>query len=562
MLRELHIKNLILIDELYIEFDRGLNVLTGETGAGKTALIEAVNLLLGERSDTGMIRSGTDEAKVEGLFTIPPSRLLELEDLREYLGDSAEYVIVRKISKEGKSKCYINGNMVTLSTIKDLGNLLIDLHGQHDHQSLLKTANHLNFLDRYGGSDLLELKSKYQAKHLSLKRDTGLLNRLSDSKGEREKEKDLLKFQIDEIENAALTLGEEEALVQEAEVLSSSERIMEALLSTKDSISSDLDNSVMDSLKRSEVLLSKVADLEPRLFAAHQRLEGISVELEDLAGELRRLAEDFAYNPERLKEVQDRLAAISFLKKKYGQSVGEILYFLERAKQELSLIDDSGERIKDLFESVEASKVELYSLGVELSKRRLKAASLFEAEVITHLKDLNMVKIDFKVDIETLGREDLLQSSTGIDRIEFLISPNQGEALRPLAKIASGGEISRVMLALKIALAKVDEIETLIFDEIDSGVGAVTAGYVGEKLSLLSDTHQIICVTHLPQIAAYGELHYRVFKEEESGATKTHIDKLSFDDRIDEIARMLGGKGSPTELSKEHAKELLKLAIG
>ncbi len=562
MLRELHIKNLILIDEMYIEFTSGLNILTGETGAGKTALIEAVNLLLGERGDSTMIRSGRNEAEVQGLFAVAPSRLENQSGLKGLIGEDDELIVIRKISKEGKSRSYVNGNLVNLSVLKELGNLLIDIHGQHDHQSLLRIQSHLGFLDQYGGLELLDLRSDFTRASGELKAEIELVKKLSDSSLERAKEQELLRFQIDEIKGATLKEGEEEALLQEAQLLRNSERVMEALLKAKSTISSDNEGSVLERLKLSNLSLAKVSSLEPRLAQASERLEGVAFELEDLAAELRSLSEEFAHNPTRLGEVEDRLAAISALKKKYGRSIKEIIDFSLTAQEKLGKIDDSDERLTALKESIDSKSKTLYSLGLELSKKRREAAERFEAEVIGHLRELNMAKIRFKVAIETLGQDNLLLLSSGVDRVEFLISPNPGEILRPLAKIASGGEISRVMLALKIALAKVDEIETLIFDEIDSGVGAVTAGYVGEKLSLLSKSHQIISVTHLPQIAAYGDLHYRVFKEEEAGTTKTRVDNLSFDDRIDEIARMLGGKGSPTDLSKEHARELLDLAKG
>ncbi|MDO8886525.1 DNA repair protein RecN [Candidatus Oleimmundimicrobium sp.] len=573
MLQELHIKNLALIDESYVEFDKGLNVLTGETGAGKTVLVQAINLLVGERADYSFIRTGCEEACVEGSFLLQntTNEALEYLDTADLDEDARQFVISRKISRDGKNKCYINGKIVTLNCLKEMGNFLVDFHGQHEHQSLLKTSSHLEFLDRYAGREDLDLRGKYSKTYEELKKMSSNIKKLKNETQERSGKEDLLRFQIEEIKNSNLRSGEEEDLIKERDVSRNAEKICEAVNLARDALSGDSQYSAYDFIAKAEGSVARVSEFDVQLDEIYKRIESVSLEVDDLGQLLRAYVEKFQYNPNRLDNIETRLATINALKRKYGETIDEILRFSNQAQVELdslmtaeSLLGNSELKLAEKYN-------ELSAFAEELSKKRKKAALDFEKEVIKQLCDLNMPKVKFGVQIlskESTELDDGLTvlgkkckfNSDGVDTVEFLISPNPGEPLKPLVKIASGGEMSRIMLALKIVLANIDSIPTLIFDEIDSGVGGKTAGFVGQKMNFLSETHQLICITHLPQIAAFANRHFRVFKKEAENKTQTFVETLSFNDRIAEIARMLGGKGDPTELSKKHALELINLA--
>jgi len=572
MLQELHIKNLVLIDEGYIEFGKGLNVFTGETGAGKTVLVEAMNLLLGERADCSLIRTGCQEAHIEGLLTLKDGPKGAIEQLKEFASDDdAQYVISRRITREGKNKCYINGKIVTLNRLKDIGNILVDLHGQHEHQSLLKVSTHLDLLDSYAGQKVLAKKREYTEIYNELKILLENLKALKEKARERARKEDLLHFQIEEIEKAGLKLNEEDDLRKERDVLSNIEKISEAVNFSRETISGDTQYCLHDLLAGIEESLSKVFEFDSELADIYQRIKNISFELDDLGQLLSLYAEGLGYNSGRLEEIEDRLAAINSLKKKYGENIEQILAFKDKAQVEADSLMTVESRLSELELDLVKKEKRLAVVAKALSEEREKAALNFEKEVTQQLSELNMPKVKFSVQIlnEKLGDAEggILISGErfkyfpgGLDIVEFTISPNPGEPLKPLAKIASGGEVSRIMLALKGILAKVDSIPILIFDEIDSGVGGETAGFVGQKVGILSDTHQVICITHLPQIAVFADSHFRVFKKEKDGRTQTFVEALFFEDRIDEIARMLSGRSEVTELSKKHALELIELA--
>ncbi len=572
MLQELHVRNLALIDESYIELNEGLNVLTGETGAGKTVLVQAMNLLLGERADYSFIRTGCKEAYVEGLFSLQNAPKEVKECLKGVSSEEdAQYVISRTISIEGKSKCYINGKIVTLTCLKELGNVLVDFHGQHEHQSLLKASSHLDFLDRYAGQDVPEAREKYSKAYLKFKKISFNLKKLKDEAQERARKEDLVCYQIEEIEKADLKVGEEEDLIKERDLLRNAEKICEAVNLARETLLGESQYCIHDLLAKAEGALTKVSEYGPELSEVCKRVKDVSLEIDDLGQSLRAYAEQLEYSPDKLEDIETGLVTINALKRKYGESIEEILQFLSQAQVELDSLRTAESLLGDLELEVDKSYSELSILAEDLSKKRRKTALSFEEEVTKQLSDLNMPKVKFGAQVlnvqSTEPDEGLMVfgkkhkfSSDGVDFVEFLISPNLGEPLKPLAKIASGGEMSRIMLALKIVLANVDSIPTLIFDEIDSGVGGRTAGFVGQKMNLLSGTHQLICVTHLPQIAAFANRHFRVYKKEKGKKIQTFVEALLFDDRIDEMARMLGGKSGPTELSKKHALELIELA--
>jgi len=572
LLQELHIKNLALIDENYIEFDKGLNVLTGETGAGKTILVEAMNLLLGERTDCLLIRTGCDEAYVEGTFVLEGGFKETMNQFGEFISaEDAQCVISRRISKEGKNKCYINGKLVPLQFLKQIGNILVDLHGQHAHQTILKSSTHIDFLDRYVGHELLDEKFKYIKDYNEFREMVSNLESLKEQTRERARKKELLCFQIEEIEKANLKLGEIEDLIKERDILKNAEKICEAVKMSHETLWGEPQFSVHDLLVKTEEALGRVSDYSLELAEVYQKIRNISFELEDLSHKLSDYLDGLQFEPNRLEEIEARLAEMYLLRKKYGDNIEEILDFMNKAQVELNSLMTSERNLGELELNIAGRKKELTEIARKLSGKRKRGAVRLEEEVVKHLTELNMPKVRFKVQIinESVDNQKEVIFATedgfklylnGIDDVEFLISPNPGEPLKPLAKIASGGEISRIMLALKIVLAKVDSVSTLIFDEIDSGVGGRTAGFVGQKMNILSDTHQVICITHLPQIAAYANQHLLVFKKEVDNRMQTFVEALSFDDKIDEVARMLGGKGEPSELSKKHALELIQLA--
>ncbi|HAW60486.1 MAG TPA: DNA repair protein RecN [Actinobacteria bacterium] len=569
MLRELHINNFALIDESYLEFGEGLTVLTGETGAGKTVIIEAMNLLIGERADTTLIRTGSAQAHVEGLFSLEPSFVTPKFDWEESFSDArGEFVISRIISNEGKSKCYIGGRLVALSSLQSLGNNLVDLHGQHEHQSLLKPTLHLDCLDMYGGEELLKLRGEFAGGYRKLSDLREELERLRLNEAERLKRIDLLRFQIDEIERANLQRGEEESLSRERAILRNAERLYSASHRAYQAISGDeTPQGALDCVRQAVQEMKTVAGIDESLDEICRTLESLSYEMEDCARSLNAYQEGVDFRPGRLDEIESRLALVDLLKKKYGKSIEEIVEYKDKAEVELDELAGSGNRAQALEGEVAELGKELGLLARKISDARKRTALRFEKEVQLQLQELNMTRAKFKVAIEQeshpdglpVGEKRLRASRQGVDRVEFLISPNPGEPLKPLVKIASGGEISRIMLALKIILAGIDNIPILIFDEIDVGIGGKTASAIGQKLALLARNHQVICVTHLPQIASFADRHFYVYKKEVDGRTSIRVEPLDSEGRTNELARMLSGM-AVSEVSRKHAKEMIKSA--
>ncbi|MDI6891883.1 MAG: DNA repair protein RecN [Actinomycetota bacterium] len=569
MLRELHIKNFALIDESYLELGEGLTVLTGETGAGKTIIIEAMNLLIGERADTTLIRTGSAQAHVEGLFSLESSHLIPEFDWEELSPDArGEFVISRIISNEGKSKCYIGGKLVALGSLLSLGNNLVDLHGQHEHQSLLKPALHLDYLDMYGGEELSKLRGEFAEGYRKLDDLRQELERLCLNEAERLKRIDLLKFQIDEIERANLQRGEGESLNRERAILRNAEGLYSASQQAYQAISGDETlQGALDCVHQAVQEMKTVSSIDENLDEICRTLESLSYEMEDCARCLNAYREGIDFSPGRLDEIESRLALVDLLKKKYGKSIEEIIGYKDKAEVELDELADSGNRAQALEGEVAELEEKLGLLAGKISDARRGIASRFEKEVQLQLQELNMANARFKVAIEQepclgglpVGKKSLKASPQGVDQVEFLISPNPGEPLKSLAKIASGGEISRIMLALKIILAGIDNIPILIFDEIDVGIGGKAASAIGQKLALLARNHQVVCVTHLPQIASFADRHFYVYKKEVEGRTSIRVEPLDSEGRTNELARMLSG-AAVSAVSRKHAKEMIESA--
>ena len=567
MLSYLTVRNFAIIDQLELSPSLGFTALTGETGAGKSIIIDAVSTLLGGRADTDFIRAGTDQAVIEGVFS-PPQEVYEqsiLPLLREHGLDNSEQnglILTREINRRGRNICRVNGRLVTLGVLRQIGENLVDIHNQGEHLSLLRVQQHVNFLDRYADLEALRAETADQVHQLNETRHQ--LRTLLKDERELARRMDLLQYQVDEITAADLQPGEEEELTLQHQVLSNAERLItqSELLYAMLSEGQGVGDSIMDRLGEVTEGLAKLAQLDPRLIPQHSTIEEISYQLADVASTLRSYAEEIDYNPETLRRVEERLGLIHDLKRKYGDSIEEILGFARSAAEELAGLSQSEESLEEL----QAREAELLAgigrLAAELSANRQQAAESLASNVEAELKELGMEKARFAVSIAQRERQDGVPvgekryafDSTGIDQVEFLISPNVGEPVKPLSKIASGGETARLMLAMKTVLSSADEVPVLIFDEIDAGLGGRAGVVVGRKLWGLSKNHQVLCVTHLPQIAAFGDTHYLVGKEVRGGRTLTFVQRLEAEGRTHELAQMLGTESEATHLSAEEMR--------
>jgi DNA repair protein RecN (Recombination protein N) len=561
MLVQLTISNFAIIGHLEIHFKPGLNILSGETGAGKSIIINAVNLILGGRASAELIRSGAEEARVEALFHVPlPSpvgAVLEEMDI-PYHG---ELLIKRHLSREGRNRIVINGSMATLQMLARLGQMMISISGQHEHQLLLKPENHLALLDDFSGlgEDRENLRNAFN-EHQALKDKRDALKKEIREKEERQ---DLARFQREEIEKAALRPAEDVALETEKKRLLYAEKLMEEVREAYGALY-ERDNSVLSSLSQSVRRLERGADLEERLKAIVKALASAKAEIEESAMELRELERGLVMDPRRLEEVEERLQLLHKLKRKYGASIEEILLLKDRLAEMMDNLDQSKEGLGRLESQIEEAEKALVSKAIHLSRKRRQAAGRFEDSVKEELALLSLAGTRFEVQFQDhaeslkAGREELMKRlrAEGLDRVEFMLSPNVGEDLKPLSKIASGGELSRIMLAVKSILARSSSVETIVFDEVDSGIGGATAEVVGDKLRSLAGYHQILCITHLPQIASKGKTHFMVEKQVLDGRARTVISELDYEERVREIARLLGGK-KVSQKAFAHARELL-----
>jgi len=563
MLAELTIRNFAIIDELRLTLAPALNVLTGETGAGKSIIVDAVSLLLGGRAPRDVIRTGTDRTIIEGIFHLTSALQAELTPLLAVDGlegdDPATATLAREIRREGRNICRVNGRAVTLSALRAIGQRLIDMHGQSDHLSLLRVREHIDFLDRYGG--LWPQREQVATRVAALRRVRGQLADLMHDERELARRVDLLKYQVEEINAAGLVEGEEEELRAERTRLANAERLIilaeaayRALYSAEEG-----HPGASDLLGEATRALSRLVAIDSSLAEGLGAAEELSYRLEDLAATLRNYRDTVEYNPRRLAQVEERLSLVYGLKRKYGDSIEEILAFGQRAEEELDAVTHSEERIEELCAQEEALLGEIGGLGAALSQARRHSADQLSVAVEREVADLSMegarfgVSIDQHEDAEGArvdGRR-LAFDRTGIDRVEFLISPNVGEPLKPLVLVASGGETSRLMLVLKTVLSLADETPTLIFDEIDSGIGGRVGAVVGHKLWSLTPEHQVLCVTHLPQLAAYSDAHFRVTKAVVDRRTVTRVGLLDAGERIAELAAMLGADRPETRQSVE-----------
>lgn len=558
MIRYLRIKNLATIEDLELELESGFTILTGETGAGKSIIIDALKLLLGEKAQADLIRTGREEASIEAVFEIQDRRLLP-EEIE--LENGTQLFLQRIISSQGLSKSYLNGLLVPLKKLKELGEGLIDIYGQNDHIFLLDTSNHLKFLDDFAeASDLKDQVRQAASRVRALIRQK---EELTARQKERAQRLDFLSFQVKEIEQAGLRPGEDEELLQERAILKNSEKIA-YLVNQAIDISYESEESLVAGLKRVENIVSELQGFFPELEGSRGQLSDFNIFLKELAGNLIDLRDKYAPSPERLEEIEERLSLIEKLKRKYGASIEEVLAHLENTRKDKEELEKSEEKLSDLEREIEAAFEDYRRLCGQLSRLRKERAGELEKLIVKELGQLAMSRARFRVEFRPL-LPSLEDPSTirdqGAEELEFILSPNPGEELRPLRRIASGGELSRIMLALKSLGKEAERGRTLIFDEIDSGIGGKTADFVARKLQQLARRHQVLCITHLPQIASAASHHFRIEKKTEKDRTFTLVRKLREKDRPEEIARLIAGTRL-TEASLQMARELLEQNSG
>jgi DNA repair protein RecN (Recombination protein N) len=554
MIRYLRIKNLATIEEIELELEPGFTILTGETGAGKSIIIDALKLLLGEKASADLIRTGKSEASVEAVFEIPDRSLLppELE-----LDSDHQVFLQRTISTQGLSKSYLNGVLVPLKKLKELGEKLIDIYGQNDHIFLLDISNHQKFLDEFAeAAELLE-KVRQSAQHLrALVREK---NELESRQKERAQRLDFLNYQIKEIKEAEIRPGEDEELLQERSILKNSEKIAILVNSALD-LAYESEESLLARVKRLEHLISELQVFFPELEGSRSQLADFNIFLREMSGSLIDLRDRYAPSPERLEQIEERLSRLERLKRKYGSSLQEILDYLNKLQTEKELLEKSEEKLEELEAEIQKAFADYQRYSAELGALRRKKSGQLETQVVKELNQLAMSKVRFRVEFRPVpvSLSDLNTiRDLGTEEVEFLLSPNPGEELRALRRIASGGELSRIMLAFKALGKEAEKGKTLIFDEIDSGIGGKTADFVARKLQQLARHHQVLCITHLPQIASAASHHFRIEKRTEKDRTYTLVRKLQDKDRPEEIARLISGTRL-TEVSLKMARELLE----
>lgn len=556
MLTHLSIKNIAVIDKAQIDFSDGFNILTGETGAGKSIIINSLNILKGERASKELIRSGEQSARVDGIFTVSDEIKNEISDIIGIDFDENEIMISREFNLDGKNSVRINGSPITLSMLKSIGEYFVNIHGQHDSTSLLVKKSHLGFLDDFGGEKLKDALEEYKNVHAEYQDVKSKLEKLNTDETEKERRMDLLKYQIEEIEVANLSLNEEDDLTERRNFLENAQKISENCLAAFDKLydGEETGNSAHDLIWEAVKLIEQITEFNSDMDTVCKELTDVTYIISDNSHAIKKFADSLECNEYELNEIEERLDVIYNLKRKYGVSVGDVLKYLEKIKKEYAEIEHSEEQIKFLTEKLKELELSRLEKAEKLSLLRKENAKILSEKICSELCDLEMAKTVFEVKIE-----DTEFSNSGKDDVEFLISTNLGELPKPLSKIASGGELSRIILAIKSVITGDKSAETLIFDEVDTGVSGKTAQKIGEKLYKMTKSAQVICITHLAQIASLADKHFLIEKKTENGRTKTEIMPIDGENRISEIARILGGEVI-TDLTRENAKEQILLA--
>ena len=555
MLSLLHIENIALIQSADIRFEPGFNVLTGETGAGKSIVIDSIGAVLGERTSRELIRTGAKSALVTAVFTQVPT-LPWLEENGFPTGEE-ELLLQRELQGDGRNVCRIDGKLVTVAQLRELGRQLLNIHGQHDGQQLLDPASHLGYLDQFGGCQpLLESYQEAYRKWHDIRRE---MDKLQMDEAERSRRVDTLNYQIQELERAQLKAGEDEELSARRTLLRSAGRLMEAVQSAEFALSGDEDRDGACSLiAQAEGEVQGVSSISPELSELSEKLTALRCAADDAADTLRDLSRSFDFSPGELDQVEERLDLLYRLRKKYGPTVEDMLAYLDRCRKELDQIQYADDTLARLEKDLKKAQKEAARRGESLSQARREAAGALQARVQEELRQLDMPKVQFQTEFTPKGGEAGMDE-TGLDEVQFLMSANLGEALKPIQKVASGGELARIMLALKNVLAEGDQIGTLVFDEVDTGVSGRAAQKVAEKMAQVARGKQVLCVTHLPQIAAMADTHFSVQKGERDGRTYTRLERLDRSQRREELARLIGG-ASITPSLLESAEELLRQA--
>lgn len=567
MLKSLKIEDYALIKNIYVEFGKGLNIITGETGAGKSILVDAMNLLIGERASIETVREGAQKAVVEGIFDNESTKRIENILKENQIEIMPELILRREISLKGSNRCFINDSPAPLSVVKELGDVLVDFHGQHEHQALLKPETHINYLDAFSESEdlLRNYKWLYNAL-IKLKKE---LNEFKGNKDSSNEKREIYLFQAKEIDAVSPELGEEEKLAEELKVLENSEKLLELTTNIYQGLY-ESENAVYDSLVKMKNPLTELSAIDKSFSESNKEFESVLTMIKDISEFLRDYNSKIDIEPDRLESIRERLSAINLLKKKYGGSINSVLEFRKKIGEELGITQDSTEKITELENKIKTVAKNCADAAEKLYKNRREGAREMEEQVKEIMRYLGVTSASFNVkithekadendeDVIIIRDKPYKYYPKGYDKVEFFISTNKGESPKPLAKVASGGEVSRVMLTLKTILARNDRTPLLIFDEIDTGVSGPIAQKVGEAMRALTTYHQVIAITHLPQIAGMANHHYLVEKKTEEDRVVSSIRKLSNERRILEIAKLMSGE-MITEASIKGAKELIRL---
>ena len=548
MLSLLHIENIAVIECADISFDRGFNVLTGETGAGKSIVIDAISAILGQRAYRDMIRTGASKASVRAVFTDVPKLDWFEDNGVEY---DPETIIQREIYLDGKNVCRVNGSLVTVSILNKLGIQLINIHGQHDSASLFDEDNHLQFLDDFARNE--PLRSNYAECYSTVAKLRREIDRLHMDEGEKLRRMEALKYQIEEIERAELEAGEDEELEYRRKLLQNAEKISNGLNEAVENLyGGDDTDGAASLLSIAERALARIAKYSDDISSLHEKVADMMYQVQDVAEIARDVRDDLAYSADELERIESRLDVIHKLRRKYGNSCAEILAYLEKAKAELDEIEFADDHMERLKKKLQQAENTAWDAALALRKNRRDSAEILSARILTELTQLDMPKVQFSCNFTELGL-----SANGADAVAFYMSANVGEALKPMSKVASGGELARIMLAMKNVLAEHDKVDTLIFDEVDTGVSGRAAQKVAEKLKSVARAKQVLCVTHLPQLAAMGDTHLLIAKGERDGRTYTTVTPLDIEERKKELARIIGG-ANITETTLKSAEEMLR----
>ncbi|PKR86021.1 DNA repair protein RecN [Heyndrickxia camelliae] len=564
MLQELTIRNFAIIDELNLSFEKGLTALTGETGAGKSIIIDAIHLLVGGRGSVEFIRHGEKKAEIEGLFTIKNNEHPCVERAREFGIEMEDGMIVlhRDISVNGKNVCRINGKLVTISVLREFGSTLVDIHGQHEHQELMNESLHLQLLDQFGKSEIEKAIENYSEIYKNYEQTLSRLKKLSENEQQMAHRLDLIQFQLREIQNADLQLNEDEQLLDEKRKLMNFERLFDSLKTSFEALQGEQRG--LDWISLLMTQMETAAELNKEYEPMLESVSNCFYTLEDITRNLSDALDHLEFEPDRLNEIENRLNEINQLKRKYGQSIQGILEYGAKIEEEIETITNRESHIEKLQKRLSTLQKDLFLEGKQLSDLRRRWAKRLTDAISNELKQLYMDKTIFEVKFHQstenyLDMQDIPFRKDGLDSVEFYISTNPGEPLKPLVKVASGGELSRIMLALKTIFSKHQGITSIIFDEVDTGVSGRVAQAIAEKIQQISVDSQVFCISHLPQVAAMADTHLFIKKETAGGRTRTSVQQLSPEEKITEIGRMISGV-EITDVTKEHAKELIELA--